>query len=231
MSSEQANGSGANQLLRRSRLIGDLSQASLSYLGQLAKRVELATGATLFLQDDPGTDLYIVEAGSVEISILSETGKKLSLNIMGPLDVFGEIAALDGGPRTATASALEATSLLRINLSDVHQAIREHPEIAIDLISVLCKRLRWVSQQVEDLALLDIEGRLARRLLILHNKFSDNNDVIQLSQSELADFLAATRESINKVLQTWRAAGLIELTRGAVRVRDQSGLALIANTE
>lgn len=217
-------------ILRRSRLIGDLSSESLGHLGALAQRVELDAGEILFLQDDEGSDLYVIESGSIEISILSESGKKLSLNIMGAQDVLGEIAALDGGTRTATASALEPSVLFRINLSDVHEAIYQNPQIAIDLISVLCRRLRWVSQQVEDMALLDIERRLARRLLILHRKFSDDDGLLHLSQSELADFLASTRESINKVLQAWRAEGLIELSRGAVRVRDQKGLAEVAKS-
>ena len=68
--------------------------------------------------------------------------------------------------------------------------------------------------------MLDIEGRLANRLLILHRKFADKDGSLHLSQSELADFLGATRESINKVLRTWLAEGIVELTRGSVRVRD-----------
>lgn len=214
--------------LKRSKLIGDLSAESLEYLGRLAQHVELQSGTALFFQDDDGDAAYIVEKGSIEISVMSERGKKLSLNVMQPPDVFGEIAALDGGARTATATTLEETTVLRFDRTHLEQAIRDRPEVAIDLIRILCARLRWVSQQVEDLALLDIEGRLAHRLLLLHRKFSDENGCIHLSQSEIADFLGATRESINKVLQGWRAKGLIELSRGSIWVRNQDRLAAIA---
>ena len=225
---EQSDNQTAIRGLKRSDLIGDLSAESLAYLGSLAQQVELQPGTTLFFQDDDGDAAFIVEKGSIEISVMSENGKKLSLNVMQPPDVFGEIAALDGGPRTATATTLEATTVFRFDRSHLEQAIHERPEVAIDLIRILCARLRWVSQQVEDLALLDIEGRLAHRLLLLHRKFSDEDGCIHLSQSEIADFLGATRESINKVLQVWRAKGLIELSRGSVWVKNHDRLAAIA---
>ncbi len=214
--------------LKRSHLIGQLSTESLGHLGALANRVELEKGEVLFFQEDPGDSIYIVDSGVVEISILSVSGKKLALNVMRPPDVFGEIAALDGGPRTATATTLERSTLLRFDRADIMAEIKKRPELAADLIQILCARLRWVSQQVEDLAMLNIEGRLASRLLILHRKFSDKYGKLYLSQSELADFLGATRESINKILQEWRANGLIELSRGAVKVCDQRSLADIA---
>ena len=214
--------------LARSQLIGELGEESLKHLEALGKRVELDAGEVLFFQEDAGDSIYIVETGSIEISILSVSGKKLALNVMQAPDVFGEIAALDGGPRTATATTLEPSTLLRFDRAEILQEIKNRPELAANLIQILCARLRWVSQQVEDLAMLNIEGRLASRLLILHKKFSDKYGKLHLSQSELAEFLGATRESINKILQEWRASGLIELSRGAVKVCDWDGLSAIA---
>ncbi|WP_108880046.1 cyclic nucleotide-binding domain-containing protein [Anderseniella sp. Alg231-50] len=216
--------------LKNSRLIGELGSPSLEALGNAATRLILDKGATLFYQQDPGDALYVLESGSVEISILGESGKKLSLNVMRPPDVFGEVAALDGGPRTATATTLEPCVLWKFEQADIDTVIRSHPELASDLIKVLCARLRWVSQQVEDLAMLDIEARLASRLLILHGKFSDSDGCIRLSQSELADFLGATRESINKTLQTWRAQDVIRMSRGAIWIENIDLLNEIATT-
>ncbi|MEM7426723.1 MAG: Crp/Fnr family transcriptional regulator [Pseudomonadota bacterium] len=201
---------------------------SLSVLSSLAKRVQLDKRAILFFQQDPGDAIYVVEHGSIEISIIGESGRKLSLNVMRPPDVFGEIAALDGGPRTATATALEDSALLRLRRNDIIRAISDQPGIALDLIGVLCERLRWVSQQVEDLAMLDIEGRLANRLIILHRKFSDERGRLNLSQSDLADFLGATRESVNKTLQSWKSRSIVDLSRGAIWVLDDAKLAAIA---
>lgn len=158
----------------------------------------------------------------------SESGKKLSLNVMRPPDVFGEIAALDGGARTANATVLEPTSLLKFKRSHIVNTIRNHPETAIDLIEILCQRLRWITQQVEDLAMLDIESRLANRLAILHRKFADSEGVLHLSQQEIADFLGVTRESINKILQRWKTDGIVKLTRGSIQVARSERLEAIA---
>ncbi len=219
------------RVLGHSDLIGDLSAESLDYLGDIGERIQLDRNAVLFFQDDPGDAIYVVQSGSVEISILSPSGKKLSLNVMRAPDVFGEIAALDGGPRTATATCLEKTVLLRFGRGKLREAMLERPEVAVDLIAILCARLRWVSQQVEDLAMRNLEGRLARRLLILHHKFSDERGNLQFSQSELADFLGVTRESTNKTLQSWRSQGLISLSRGSIKINNPDGLASVATPE
>ncbi|WP_299615809.1 Crp/Fnr family transcriptional regulator [Pelagibius sp.] len=231
MAEDQPDKDRRSSALAYSDLIGDLSAESLGHLGSVAERVRLGRNSVLFFQDDPGDAIYVVEKGSVEISITSPSGKKLSLNVMRPPDVFGEIAALDGGPRTATAICMEDTTLLRFGGKKLRVAMLNRPEVGVNLIAILCARLRWVSQQVEDLAIRNLEGRLARRLLILHHKFSDETGSLRFSQSELADFLGATRESTNKTLQGWRSRGLITLSRGSIRIRNLDGLADLATLE
>ena len=213
--------------LAKSELVKYLRKENQTLLIANSTKVSLTAGQNLFFQHDPGDAIYIVKFGAIEINIMSRDGKKLSLNVMQAGDVFGEIAALDGGLRTATATAVEPSELLRLDRAKMFQLIGQHPDLAMDFFQVLCARLRWVSQQVEDMALLDIEGRLANRLLILHRKFADPEGTLHLSQSELADFLGVTRESINKILQTWRANDLITLSRGSVRVCNPDGLARV----
>ena len=118
--------------------------------------------------------------------------------------------------------------LRRIGRSELLELFRDDPDIAAELVGILCARLRWISQQVEDLALLNVEGRVASRLIILHRKFSDASGQLHISQSELADFLGITRETTNKVLQSWRAAGLIDLSRGAIRICNHHALSEVA---
>ena len=96
MAEERTGAVSKIRVLGHSDLIGDLSAESLDYLGDIGECIQLDRNAVLFLQDDPGDAIYVVQSGSVEISILSPSGKKLSLNVMQPPDVFGEIAALDG---------------------------------------------------------------------------------------------------------------------------------------
>lgn len=217
--------------LGRSKFFDELGDDVASILKEFSKPVRLGSNETLFFQGDPGDALYIVEEGRVEISVLSDAGRKLTLNEMRPGDVFGEIAVLDGGPRTATATTLGATVMRRVRRADFLEALNEDGDLAAALIELLCARLRWVIQQVEDLAMLDIQSRLASKLLLLHEKFADDLGVLHLSQSELADFIGGTRESTNKFLQEWRAKGLIELSRRSIRIRDRESLASISTGE
>ena len=214
-----------------SPLFEELSGRSIERLASVAQTVTYESDHVVFFQDDPGDALYMVERGSIEISVMAVSGKKLSLNIMCCGDVFGEIAVLDSGARTATATVLEPAMLLRVTRSDVHGLMTRYPEFAVDMIAMLCTRLRWVSQLVEDLGLHGVEERLASRLMILNRRFSDTNGNVPLSQSELADFLGATRESINKALRNWQDAGLIGLSRGSIRILDCGRLADLSATE
>ena len=218
----------SDNLLAQSKIIGGLHPKFHAYFGRMAKRIQLKKGQPLFFQGDEGDAIYVVEEGSIEISVIGKSGKKLSLNVMRPPDVFGEIAALDGGLRTATATAWELSWVYQIHRTQILDAISTYPEFSAEIVRILCERVRWVSQQVEDLALLDMEVRLARQLLILHTKFSDKDGNLQISQSRLADFLGSTRETINKILQLWRANGLITLSRGALKICNHSGLEQLA---
>ena len=206
-----------------------LDLATFTSITAIAKRVQYSAREILFFQEDPGDALYMIEEGSVEISVMAANGRKLSLNVMRPNEMVGEIAVLDGGPRTATATVMEPSTLLRVTRPALLKLMREHPEVAANLLAMLCIRLRWTSQLAEDLGLLGIQERLARRLMILHRKFSDNRGELHLCQNELADFLGATRESTNKVLRAWRADGLVDMSRGTLRILDPGRLVSIAS--
>ena len=105
--------------LRHSLLIGDLSEASLHRIGKLGRDRKLDTGEILFEQEDVSDAFYIIEEGSIGINILAPSGKKLSLNVMRPPDIFGEIGALDGGVRTATAVALAPSKVIKFDRNDI----------------------------------------------------------------------------------------------------------------
>jgi len=208
----------ANQILSRSILAVALGEEGLSTIERGATRVKFRANEVVFFQDDPGDAIYIVEEGRIEISVVSANGKKLTLNEMRPGDFLGEIAALDGGLRTATATSLSTSVLTKIDAMAFKECLQEHGPLGVVIIEILCARLRWVSQQVEDLALHDIEGRLASKLLLLHEKFADDHGILHVSQNELADFIGGTRESTNKFLRQWQQNGVIELSRRSIRV-------------
>jgi CRP/FNR family cyclic AMP-dependent transcriptional regulator len=186
----------------------------------LAKEITVAKGEELFSQGDPGGELYFVDEGSIEISVISSEGRKLSLNIMQPGDVFGEIAFLDGSSRTATSTAMEQSKLRRVRRIELLHKMETQPDLAMDFIKLLCNRLRWVHGLLEDRAFLSLSNRLAKRLLILLEQMGNDSHEIRLSQSELADYLGATREGVAKVLGSWRSRGWIDLERGVIRLKN-----------
>ncbi|MGB3386952.1 MAG: Crp/Fnr family transcriptional regulator [Pseudaminobacter sp.] len=188
-------------------------------------------GHHLFMQEDTATHVYGVISGKVEISIYSAGGRKLVANIERPQSLVGEIGALDGGPRTATATCLTDCQLVCASSTQLLDRIGRHPDLARAVIALLCTRLRWVSGEFGDQALLKIEARLAKRLLYLSSFMADAEGWIAISQSDLADFLGATRESVNKTLHDWRARSLIENRRGAVRISNASALAELSELE
>lgn len=181
-------------------------------------------GETLFDQGDPADAFFVVDEGEVEISVLSADGRKLALDIVVAGEVLGEIG-LFGGERTAAATALGSVVLRRMRRSDVLAQIRAHPNLALEFIEILCDRLRTVSRKLEERAFLPVPARLANRLVYLSDKVgATRQGSIPVTQSELADFVGATREATAKTLGNWRSRGWIALARGSVRVLDRDAL-------
>ena len=179
------------------------------------------------MRGDPGDALYGVVSGRVRVSSQTANGKEVILNVMKPGDVFGEIALLDGQPRTASATSVSPTQLMVIQRADFLALIKREPQLAIHLIELLCGRVRWTSEQMEDTSLLNVSQRLAKRVLHLassHGALSDDGVQIKLSQEQLAKFLGLSRQIVNKYLQTWKRKGWIALGRGKLIVSDERAL-------
>lgn len=177
----------------------------------------LAKNQVLFQKGDEGDGLYLIKSGSIQISSMSSGGKEASFNVLSSGAVFGEIALLDGGERTADAIATEETTLSFLPRIKFKQLLADEPDFAFELIAILCGRLRRMSSIIEDFLLLDISTRLARRLIT-------ERDMQNLSQENLASFLGTSRVTVNKHLQEWKKLGWIELARGRVSVLDQTAL-------
>lgn len=188
-------------------------------------------GQHLFVQEDASDRIFGVIAGTVEISLYSPGGQKLVANIERTRALVGEIGALDGGPRTATAMCLTACELVSLSRAQLFARIEKHPPLARAMIELLCARLRWVSGELGDQAFFGIKARLAKRLMFLSGVLSDPSGWITISQSELAEFLGATRESVNKMLNDWRTRGMIDLKRGGLRILNTRALRHIASSD
>jgi len=182
-------------------------------------------GTILFRKGDPGSSLYAVCAGLVRISVPSVQGQDAIFNLVPPGDLFGEIALLDGGARTADAVVIENSELMVIERRDFIPLVQEYPDVAMKLIEVVCTRLRRTSEQVEDIVFLGLPERLAKALLRLHARSTANPDnLIRVTQRDLSQMVGASRESANKLLREWQRKGWLKLRRGGLILTNPKSL-------
>ncbi len=154
-------------LLAGHYLFRDLDTAVVERIAALAVTRRLQAGEVLFLKGDEGDALYSVLKGQIRISATGPSGRAVILTTMGPGDVFGEIALLDGMPRTADAIGIAPTELIMIRRGDFMALLEREPSLALHLLKLLCERVRRTSEQVEDSTFLPVPGRLAKRLLVM----------------------------------------------------------------
>jgi CRP-like cAMP-binding protein len=225
----------AYTVIERNRLFRGLPPATLTQIASLGVRRQYAKGATIFAQSDPADGLYGVVTGRVRISASSADGKELFLNIMEPGDTFGEIALLDGRPRTASASATAACDVVVIPRDQFMGLLRREPELVSHVLELLCQRLRWLSGLTEESALLPVPARLARRLLTLgqmHGQETGKGVRLSISQEEMARFVGLSRQVVNQYLQNWKSRQWVGLGRSNITILDAEALqAIVANDQ
>lgn len=178
---------------------------------------------------DEGDALYGVVQGLIRIWIPGADGRELTIELMEPGDIFGEIALLDGLPRGANASAIEDTLLIAIDRPLFLDFLEREPRIARHIIELLCERLRATTDRFSEDAFLSLKARLAKRLealMIGHGEKCPEGMRIglKLSQTDLANMLGVTREAVNKQLGIWTQRGIIQHTRGTVIICDPQAL-------
>jgi CRP/FNR family transcriptional regulator, cyclic AMP receptor protein len=224
----------ARTILERNSLFRGLSAASLDRIAALSSKRTFESESVLFMRGDPGDALFGVVSGRVRVSTQTPNGKEVILNVMKPGDVFGEIALLDGQPRTASATAVTSTQLIVIQRADFLNLLKREPQLAVHLIELLCGRVRWTSEQMEDTSLLNVPQRLAK--CVLHLASSQGSPTphgvqVKISQEQLAKFLGLSRQIVNKYLQTWKRKRWIALGRGKLIVGDERALLKLSTPE
>lgn len=203
-------------ILRRHELFRELGAESCDHIATYTKIREFRRGATIFSKGDEGFCLFAVVRGSVLVTTSSSEGKSAVLNQFEEGDIFGEIALLDGRPRTGDAMALTDCCLLSLERRDFIPILTRNPEISIKLLEILSGRLRRTTEQVEELMFLDLRGRLAKTLLRLTDGTADRS--VKLSQNELSHLVGMSREMINRQLQVWVRESVIALARRRLTV-------------
>ena len=221
--------------LARTALFAGLDAHELDHLARMAKRISFAANAVIFHKGDPGRSLYVIERGRVKIAASSAHGREVALNLLGPGEIFGEIALIDGGARTADAIACDPVRLLALERREFIPFLEASPAATLRMLVALARRLRWVSDTFEDAAFLSLPTRLAKRLIFLDRHFGFSGSTgrrltVSLPQQELANHLNVTRETINRLLQEWRDEGLIAIDRGVIVLKNVDRLAQIAES-
>ncbi|MBV9537424.1 MAG: Crp/Fnr family transcriptional regulator [Acidisphaera sp.] len=190
-------------------------------------------GTAIFSKGDPGTSMLAVLAGRVRVNSVSPDGREVTINSIGPGEVVGEIALLDGRPRSAGATAAEDTTVLVIERRHFMPLLLKNEVMVERLLVVLCDRLRRTSASLEELALFDLPMRLARLLLKLSNDYGrpvhpeDGGGTridMKLSQRDLSTLVASSRESVNKLLRNLREDGVIDMADGYIILRQPKSL-------
>lgn len=214
------------KILSGNPLFAALDRNDLETLAAFASERPMRKDETLFRRGDPGSFMIAVLQGEVRIVIPSAAGKDRIIRVMGAGEVLGEIALLDGAPRTADAIAVTNGRLLVLERRDVLPRLRQSPDLCIRVVELLCRRLRATSRQVEDLVFHDVATRLAAQLLEL--TANHPRHLVDITQKELGAMVNATRESVNKTLRGWEEQGIVALSPGRVTVKDPQRLTRFA---
>lgn len=222
------------KILAQNFLLRFLPSEDLDRLGELAVRRTYGKGEPIFMKGDPGNAMMAVLSGRVQICTYSTDGREVVLNVILPGEVFGEIALIDGGERTADAFAMETAELLILSRRDFLPYLERNPKVCIQLLEMMCLRMRWTSEQLEDFNFLDLRSRLAKRLIYLASihgeKTAQGTRIgVRLPQHLLASMIGTSREAVNKQLKSWQGDGIIEVSRGSITILDRQTLKQIVN--
>lgn len=208
-------GSPVVHALSTSSLLSGLPTETLTQLATLARRRSYRRGEIICHQGDPGDSLHIIEFGTVKVVVDAESGSEAVLTILGPRKCFGELALIDGEPRSATIEALENVETIVLRRADFMEIVRTNPPALDALLSCMAQLIRRLTDDVATLSFLDLEGRLAKKLIELGDTYGrpveDGIEIrLPFTQEDLAAMIGATRTSVNKALGWYEDQGAIQ---------------------
>ena len=203
-------------------LFAGLPEAVLQQIAAVARSREYDKGELLFVEGDIGDSLLLLVSGSVTVFRTSADGERAALNVLEPPEVLGEIALLDGAPRSASVEATEPSVVLSLSRQEFFGLLRAQPTVLEPLMRQLGTMVRRLTEQAADHVFLDLAGRVAKALLRLASAGSP--PVVSITQSRLAEMSGGTRQSVNQVLGGFAQRGLVHLEGRRVLLTDVPGL-------
>ncbi|MEM1286216.1 MAG: Crp/Fnr family transcriptional regulator [Cohaesibacteraceae bacterium] len=218
-------------LFSQSLALASLDEDLAEGLAGLARDMQLAANEVLFVAGDAGDSIYAVVEGSLKVAVISAEGSEQLLAILGPGHVVGEMALLDGEPRSATVQAIKATKVARIDKADFDRFADQNPAVYRHMLALVSKRLRQANDVLAARSFLPLPGRVAVALLQLGETFGkdlpDGRLLVhyKVSQADLAGMAGAARENVSRILNTWKRDGLISRISGYYCIENRDALA------
>ena len=218
-------------LLANSRLFDKLSKEDIRSIVEKTPIIKLSQNQVLFSKNDPADAVFVVANGEIAIEAASLDGRTLRMSTQRTGDVFGELAVLDNGLRTADARATTTALVLKISRNIFLGLVANNSAFTHSIVVDLVGNLRRISAQIEDLSFRPLKERVSLLLLDLFEEVGDHSTDIKITQSEIAERLSATREKVNARLQEIKRAGAISIHRGRIKIVDIDRLEFFADSQ
>jgi CRP/FNR family transcriptional regulator, cyclic AMP receptor protein len=213
----------AAELLGRVPLFAELEQDELERFSRVAVPRSFPSGTRVFHEGDQSDACYIVRNGSFRVTREHSDGRAITLANLGPGDIFGELAMLDGEVRSASVEALDDGELLALPGADVRALLSRHPEITVKLVAALVRRLRQANERISRQSFQTVPSRVAgvlSQLVAEEAPFDGEGVTIRMNQADLAQLAGTSRESVSRFLADLERAGVVSCGRGRVTVID-----------
>jgi CRP/FNR family cyclic AMP-dependent transcriptional regulator len=198
-----------------------ISEISDPMVRELAARGQVRTfpkNAVIINEGDRGDSLYVILSGKVKVYVSDDEGREMILDLYGPGDYVGEMA-LDGRPRSASVMTLEPTSCSVVTRDELRSAIGANPDVAMSLIATLIDRARIATDNVKNLALMDVYGRVARLLLSLAKEEGGKLVVPErMTQQDIADRVGASRDMISRIFKDLTVGGYVTIENRTITI-------------
>lgn len=209
--------------LRKISVFSDLEEEELKLVEKITKLRRYRKNMVIFVEGEYGDELYFVKSGRVKISKLHEDGSEKILHFLSPGDIFAEVLLFGGGEYPATAETMEDSEIGIIENKDLEELLEENAHMSVKILKIMAVRLREAQYHIRDLALRDTYGRLASMLINLgreHGKECNKGTSIalNLSQQQIANMIGSSRETVARILNSWKKDKIIEVDRQVITI-------------
>jgi len=221
--------------LKQIDLFSEMTREEMETLDRISAMKSFARGGIIYLPEDSSESVYLLKKGRVKISGLSEDGKEVTMDIIEPGEIFGELSLVDTGPRETVAEVQDDALLCVINRGNFEMLLKNKADLAFKVTKLIGLRRRIIENRLEDMVFKDVPTRLAKLLLRLAGDYrrKDENGIIisvKFSQQELANLIGSTRETTSHFLSLFRKAGMIGMQKRRILILDRAGLEEKAGT-